>query len=152
METIAVGVDGSAGAQRALEFAAREAELRGARLRIVSVWNISPAVYTGGFAPAPDEPILEGFREHAERVVREAMATVNRLHPSLQVEGATPQGQPAESLLDEAKGATLIVVGNRGRGGFASLLLGSVSQQVVHHAPCAVVVVPHERDGPVPLR
>ena len=143
---IAVGVDGSAGSQRALEFAAREAELRGARLRIVSVWDIASAVYAGGFTPPLDEPMVEGFSEHAERVVREAIATVNRLHPSLQVEGATPQGQPAEALLDEAKEATLIVVGNRGRGGFASLLLGSVSQQVVHHAPCAVVVVPHEHD------
>jgi nucleotide-binding universal stress UspA family protein len=56
------------------------------------------------------------------------------------------EGQAAEVLLDEARDAVLIVVGNRGRGGFASLLLGSVSQQVVHHAPCPVLVVRERGD------
>jgi len=146
METILVGVDGSAPAQRALEFAAQEAELRAARLRVVSAWEIPPAVYGGGFAPALDQDALDAFREHAETIVREAIDTVERLHPTLQVEGTTPEGQPAQALLHEATEATLIVVGNRGRGGFSSLLLGSVSQQVVHHAPCPVIVVPHEAE------
>ena len=141
MDTVVVGVDGSPVAARALEFAAEEAALRGARLRIVSVWEIPPAVYGGGFGPPPDQSVLESFREHAETIAREAAESTGRAHPGLEVDALAREGQPAECLLDEAERASLIVVGNRGRGGFASLLLGSVSQQVVHHAPCPVVVV-----------
>jgi nucleotide-binding universal stress UspA family protein len=74
METIVVEVDGSAGARAALEFAAREAALRQARLRIVCVWEIPPAVYAGGFAPTLDQPTLDGFRDGAETIVKEATA------------------------------------------------------------------------------
>jgi nucleotide-binding universal stress UspA family protein len=141
VETIVVGVDGSACAGEALAIAAKEAALRGARLRVVSVWEVSPAVVAGGFAPALDESALEGFREQADRVVREAIAEARRLQPEVPCEGEAVEGQPADVLVQESQDASLIVVGNRGRGGFASLLLGSVSQQVVHHAPCPVLVV-----------
>lgn len=141
METIVVGVDGSDCARAALEFAAGEAALRGARLRVVSAWDIPPASYGGGFSPGIDQATLDAFRETAETVVREALAEVKRLQPSVEAEGQTLEGQAAEVLLEQARDASLIVVGNRGRGGFTSLLLGSVSQQVVHHAPCPVLVV-----------
>ena len=141
METIVVGVDGSAGGRAALEFAAREATLREARLRIICAWEIPPAVYAGGFAPTLDEPTLEGFRAGAETIVHEAVATAKELQPTIECEGKAVQGQPAEVLLAEVADADLIVVGNRGHGGFASLLLGSVSHQVVHHASCPVAVV-----------
>ena len=100
--------------------------------------------YAGGVALG-DQSMIDGLRENAEAIVKDAVAEVGRLHPSVQCEGATLEGQPAEVLVHEARDASLIVVGNRGRGGFASLLLGSVSQQVVHHAPCPVLVVrtPH---------
>ena len=137
METIVVGVDGSKGARAALEFAAREAALRNARLRVVYAWQISPVIYSSGFAPDLDL----GFNEAAETVVREAIAAVKELHPTVECEGATMEGQPAHVLLREARDADLIVVGNRGHGGFASLLLGSVSHQVVQHAHCPVTVV-----------
>lgn len=141
METIVVGVDGSACAGTALEFAAREAALRQARLRIVCAWEIPPAVYGGGFAPTLDQPTLDGFRGGAETVVHDAIAAAKRLQSTIECEGTAVQGQPAEVLLQEARNADLIVVGNRGHGGFASLLLGSVSHQVVQHAPCPVTVV-----------
>jgi nucleotide-binding universal stress UspA family protein len=141
METIVVGVDGSAGARAALEFAAREAALRQARLRIVCAWEIPPAVYAGGFAPTLDQPTLDGFRAGAETIVNEAVAAAKELQPTIGCEGKAVQGQPAEVLLQEARDADLIVVSNRGHGGFASLLLGSVSHQVVQHAPCPVTVV-----------
>jgi nucleotide-binding universal stress UspA family protein len=141
METIVVGVDGSECARDALTRTATEVALRGARLRVVCAWEVSPAVYAGGFAPGVDQGTLDGLRENAEAVVREAVAEVERLQPSVPCEGEVREGQPAEILLDAARDASLIVVGNRGRGGFASLLLGSVSQQVVHHAPCPVLVV-----------
>ena len=66
---------------------------------------------------------------------------MKELRPSLEGEALAVEGQPAGVLLEQAADAELIVVGNRGRGGFESLLLGSVSQQVVHHAACPVVVV-----------
>jgi nucleotide-binding universal stress UspA family protein len=141
METIVVGVDGSQCAHDALARAANEAALRGARLRVVCAWEVPPAAYAGGFAPPIDEAALAGLRENAEAVVREAVAEVHRAQPSLACEGEVLEGQPAEVLLAEARDASLIVVGNRGRGGFVSLLLGSVSQQVVHHADCPVLVV-----------
>lgn len=141
METIVVGVDGSVGARTALEFAAREAALRKARLRIVCAWEIPPAVYVGGFAPGLDQGTIDGFREGAEAVAREAVEAARLLQPGIEYEGEAVQGQPAEALLEEARDADLIVLGNRGHGGFASLLLGSVSHQVVQHALCPVTIV-----------
>ena len=70
METIVVGVDGSQGARAALEYATREAALRRAQLRVVYAWQISPVVYSSGYAPDLDE----GFNEAAETLAREAIA------------------------------------------------------------------------------
>ena len=141
MDTIVVGVDGSEHARAALRFAVDEAALRGARLRIVAAWDIAPAVYSGGFAPGFDQETVDAVRDTAETVVQEALAEAKRLKPAVEAEGRTCEGQAAEVLLEEASHALLLVVGNRGRGGFASLLLGSVSQQLVHHSPCPVLVV-----------
>jgi nucleotide-binding universal stress UspA family protein len=82
METIFVGVDGSAGARSALEFAAREAALRQARLRIVCAWEIPPTVYAGGFAPTLDQATLDALRAGAETIVKEATAAAKELQPS----------------------------------------------------------------------
>jgi nucleotide-binding universal stress UspA family protein len=117
METIVVGVDGSVCARAALQFAAREAALRKARLRIVCAWEIPPAVYGGGFAPTLDQPTLDGFRAGAETVAQEAVAAAKELQSTIECEGKAVQGQPAEVLLEEARDADLIVVGNRGHGG-----------------------------------
>ena len=141
METIVVGVDGSNGGGAALKFAAREAGLWKARLKIVSAWEIPSTVYAGGLAPALDQETIDGFAEGAKRVVQEAIAQAKELEPSVETEGRVAEGQAADVLLQEAKEADLIVVGNRGLGGFSSLLLGSVSHQVVQHAPCPVTVV-----------
>jgi nucleotide-binding universal stress UspA family protein len=136
METIVVGVDGSPGARVALEFAAREAALRIARLRIICAWEVPPFVYPSGFALPHD-----GFRDGAETIVGEAVAAAKAHEPTVECEGKAVQGQPAGVLLREASNADLIVVGRRGHGGFTSLLLGSISHQVVQHAPCPVTVV-----------
>jgi nucleotide-binding universal stress UspA family protein len=144
METIVVGVDGSNGAHEALKFAAREAGLRKARLQIVSAWEIPPAVYAGGFAPTLDQNTIDGFGEGARKIVQEAIAQAKELEPGIEVDGGVAEGQAAEILLNEAKNADLVVVGNRGLGGFGSLLLGSVSHQVVQHALCPVTVVRQE--------
>jgi len=141
METIVVGVDGSDGSTAALEFAAEEAALREAPLRIVAAWDVPAAVYGSGFTPAVDAGTLEALGGRMQELADEAAETAKRLQPSIQVEAAAVAGQPADVLLERAAGAGLIVVGRRGLGGFKTLLLGSVSQQVVHHATCPVVVV-----------
>lgn len=84
---------------------------------------------------------FESLRDDAESTVQAATARVAELQPLVACEGRAIEGQPAAILLKEAQDADMIVVGSRGRGGFASLLLGSVSQQVVHHATCPVVVL-----------
>lgn len=145
METIVVGVDGSKGAAAALEFAVNEAVLRNARLRLVSAWEVPVSAYGAGLAPVLDAETVDAFRIRAQQVVEDAHTTVMNLEPSLVAEPVAIEGQPAEVLLEQAADATLIVVGNRGLGGFKSLLLGSVSQQVVHHASCPVVVVHQPR-------
>ena len=142
MGTIVVGVDGSEGGAAALEFAAGEAAFRGARLRIVSAWQVPVMAYGGAeFMPPPAPETWDAFQVRAQRVADDAFAAVKKLHPSLEAEALALQGQPADVLLEQGAGAALIVVGRRGLGGFRSLLLGSVSQQVVQHATCPVVVV-----------
>ena len=143
VETMVVGVDGSEGSKAALEFAAREAAFRGARLRILSVWEVPPAAYSSGFVPPLDPATWDAFRAGAQQVADEALESVKELQPSLEAEVLVIQGQPADLLLERGADAALIVVGRRGLGGFRSLLLGSVSQQVVQHARCPVVVVNH---------
>jgi nucleotide-binding universal stress UspA family protein len=141
METIVVGVDGSECGRAALMHAATEAQLRGARLRVVCAWEIPTAAYAGGLAPGLDQGTPDALRKNAEDVVREALAQAQGAQPGMTCEGKAVEGHAAEVLLREAQDASLVVVGNRGRGGFTSLLLGSVSQQVVHHAHCPVLVV-----------
>jgi len=145
MELIVVGVDGSEGAEAALDFASGEADLRKARLRIVTAWELPPELYGGAYGipygAAIDPETREIFAERADKLAQTAVASVKQTHPAVECEGQAVEGQPAEVLLGEAARADLIVVGNRGRGGFKSLLLGSVSQHVVHHAECPVVVV-----------
>jgi nucleotide-binding universal stress UspA family protein len=138
---IVVGVDGSEGGAAALEFAAEEAALRKTRLRIVSAWEVPVTTYGAGAAPALDPAMLDAFRNRAEHIAEESVATAKKQQPSLEVEALTVTGQAADAILAQAADADLIVVGRRGLGGFRSLLLGSVSQQVVHHAGCPVVVV-----------
>jgi nucleotide-binding universal stress UspA family protein len=145
METILVGVDGSNQSRKALARAAMEAALHEARLRIVCAWDVPSAVFMGGYVPGAEETVFEGYREKAEGIVREAVAEAKLLQPAVPIDGESVQGQPANVLLECATDASLVVVGNRGRGGFASLLLGSTSQQVVHHARCPVLVVHGEQ-------
>jgi len=135
METIVVGVDGSECAGAALAFAAAEAALRRAKLRVVSAWEVPMVAYGGGFAPPLDEATFDAFGDRAQSIVDDAAATAKTLHPSLECEARSLEGQPAAVLLEQAADASLIVVGNRGLGGFKSLLLGSVSQQVAHTPP-----------------
>jgi nucleotide-binding universal stress UspA family protein len=125
---VVVGVDGSEGSWMALRWAVDEAAIRGARLSVVHAWTTAYAVPPGGQRLLHE--MVDGTVARAER-------------PPPDIELLPVEEPPAPALLHRAKGAGLLVVGGRGRGGFAALLLGSVSQQCLHHASCAVVVVPH---------
>lgn len=134
---IVVGVDGSEAANGALGWAIAEARLRNAVVEVVHAWHY-PYVAMTGFpvSEAAIESVEEGAGATLDAVVAGAAAG------GVELEKRLVSGPPATALLEAAEDAELIVVASRGHGGFAGLLLGSVSQQVVHHAPCPVVVVP----------
>jgi|SRR5579871_4736051 nucleotide-binding universal stress UspA family protein len=140
MGTIVVGIDGSEGSREALRFAIEEARFRGAELRAVNAWHIPPAVYGSGWAPAPID--LDEYRKLADKALEATLEEEGAATSGVKVTPIIREGQPADVICLEAKNADLVVVGSRGLGGFRGLLIGSVSQQVVHHAPCPVVVVP----------
>jgi nucleotide-binding universal stress UspA family protein len=148
--TVVVGVDGSAGAAEALSWAVAEARLRKARLLIVHAWTYGYAdLPLGGFGamgafasyvPFDDiDPV--DLQKAADGLVEAAMVKVPGGVVGVEVERRVVEGGAAQVLIGAALGADLLVVGSRGHGGFAGLMLGSVSQQCVHHAPCPVVVV-----------
>ena len=137
---IVVGVDGSEPAVRALGWAIEEARLRGTPLLVVSAWHVPAAVYgPSGFVPPVSESIDQTFREVAAEAAEEAAGRAREA--GVEVETDVREGHPAEILVEAAQDADLLVVGSRGHGGFAGLLLGSVSGQCAHHAPCPLVVV-----------
>ena len=140
MNTIVIGIDGSETANEALTLAAHEARLHDARLRIVVVWQLSSIMYGSGYT-AFNEDTLNAVRNRAQSIADKAVATVAELAPAVECEAMVLEGQPADTLLGASGDADLIVVGSRGLGGFKRLMLGSVSDQVVHHASCAVLVV-----------
>ena len=147
MTRVVVGVDGSRGAAAALRVAAEEAAQRRLPLRIVCAWEAPAGTYVGeAFAPTAD-----GFVEaerHAEEVLRTALERV-AVGAAVETEALAIEGNPAKVLLEQARDAALLVVGSRGRGAAASLLLGSVSQKLAHHAPCPLVIVPTPDDWKV---
>jgi nucleotide-binding universal stress UspA family protein len=137
MERIVVGIDGSETAAAALAFAMSEARLHDAELEVIISWT---EPYVGPTMVAVADPTV--FADAAARTLGRALDAVDAAAWPVKVSGRVVRGSAAAALVDAAKGADLLVVGSRGRGGFVGLLLGSVSQQVVHHAPCPVVVVP----------
>lgn len=140
MSVIVVGVDGSQGAAAALRWAAAEARLRGARLRAVHTWNMPTMAYAGsGFvSPASFEGDLA---QAAETGLSQWLGAAKAELDGIEVERRVVEGHAPTALTDAAADAELLVVGSRGLGGFAELLLGSVSHQVAQHAHCPVVIV-----------
>jgi len=144
---IVVGVDGSDVSATALRWALEEARLRGAAVDVVHAWHypyVGGGDFTGMTMPAIDESQLVAA---AHEVLDHAMSAAGPAPEGVAVERIVTCGGEAAVLLDAAEGADLLVVGSRGHGGFAGLLLGSVSQQCVHHSPCPVVVVPKRSRG-----
>jgi nucleotide-binding universal stress UspA family protein len=141
MERIVVGVDGSDGSLQALRWAVTEGALREATVAAVIAWH-QPYVGVTPMGSMGVDPDPEVFIQAARTALAEAVAAVDASALRQPVEQLVVMGGPGGALLESAQGADLLVVGSRGHGGFAGLLLGSVSHQVTHHAPCPVVIVP----------
>jgi nucleotide-binding universal stress UspA family protein len=139
MGVIVVGVDGSEGSTLALEYAIKEAALRGSKLRLISAWEIPASVLASVVA---GKEFYEEFRENAVTVAREAAALVEEREPSLEHEEMVVEGQAGKVLLDSSTDAELMVLGRRGRGTFREMLLGSISRHVVAHAKVPLVIIP----------
>ncbi len=141
MSRIVVGVDGSPASVHALRKAVDLAGALSAEVDAVHTWQV---VY-GSTELSMVPPIPRGdIQEGAEKTMEQAIASVDTA--GVVVNPIVTEGDPASTLLDAAKGAEMLVVGSRGHGGFMGLLLGSVSQKVIHHAPCPVLVVPQPPD------
>lgn len=132
---IVVGIDGSSCSEDALRWAAKQAQLTGAEVHAVIAWQ-SPSSY-GYYVDYSDADAAADAEKTLERVISESLGAP----PSAPVTSVVVKGQPAEALVDASRSADLLVVASRGRGAFAGMLLGSVSQHCVQHAACPVVVV-----------
>jgi nucleotide-binding universal stress UspA family protein len=138
---IVVGIDGSDSSKDALGWAVEEARLRRAEVVAVHAWEAPPPVPELGPGPAVDVvAILPQLEEAAAKVAASIVAEVVGDDPDVKVEPVALEGPAAAVLIDSAADAEMIVVGSRGRGGFVSLVLGSVSHQVATHAPCPVLI------------
>ena len=130
---IVVGVDGSEQSLAALGWAVDEARVRHGQVRLITAWHYPPVPST-----VEDSGSNDSFHA-AERVQADALETVAA--EGLDITGQLVRDAPATALMDAAKDADLVIVRSRGHGGFAGLLLGSVSSQLAHHAPCPVLIV-----------
>jgi nucleotide-binding universal stress UspA family protein len=137
---VVVGIDGSNSSLQALQWAARQAQLTASTLEVITTWEWP--VSWGWNMPLP-----EGYNPaaDAQAVVDTAIEAVRKAYPGLDVEGRVLEGHPAPALVDASRDADLLVVGSRGHGQFAGMLLGSVSEYCVGHAQCPVTVLrePH---------
>jgi len=143
---IVVGVDGSPCSVRALQWAVRQAQLTGGSVDAVFAWEY-PTSYGGygwvpyGFAEGTD------FEEVAGCILTDSISQAASPGDSVSVRPSVVRGNPAQVLLDAARGADLLVVGSRGQHGFTAALLGSIAQYCVYHAGCPVVVIREQRNA-----
>jgi nucleotide-binding universal stress UspA family protein len=139
---IVVGVDGSQPSQQALRWGAHLAATFGASLDAVIAWGI-PAAAGWGAVPSDWNPA-----EDMHKALDETIHEVFGGQPPAGLRRLVQEGGAAEVLLDASRGATMVVVGSRGHGGFAGLLLGSVSSNVAEHASCPVLVIHGDQPPP----
>ena len=142
MGRIVVGVDSSRTSLKALRWALDEARLRGTELELVHAF---PRPELVGMTMVVTLPSDDELREASEQVLTEALAAVGDAD-GVTVTQRVGAGGPASVLVEAAADAELLVLGSRGLGGFRGMLLGSVTQQVIAHAPCPVVVITPDSD------
>jgi len=139
---IVVGVEGSGYARAALIWALEEAHHRDAVIEVVTCYSPTyvPAAPDLGYVPL-DSFDLAAEVEKMQGEVIESAVEASDFGDEVEIRRVLQKGRPADTLMTAAEGATMLVVGNRGRGGFAGLRLGSVSQAIAHHSPCPLVIV-----------
>ena len=138
---LVVGVDGADPSLDALRWTLAEAALRGATVEAVRVWQYPPLTYLPGVT-APPAFAHDQLEAEARALLGEAVDVVVAEDATrVPVEQLLMEGGPVDALLQRSRGADLLVVGHRGRGGFRELLLGSVAHQCSSHAACPVVIV-----------
>jgi nucleotide-binding universal stress UspA family protein len=150
MGRIVVGVDGSPGSLAALRFALGQARRSGSVVVAVHAWALplseaAPGPFLlelPGPGGRPLDEIVDELARGARARLEAALRQVEAEAEGIEVEARVVEGPSARVLIEASEGADLLVVGSRGHGGFAGLLLGSVSQQCAHHARCPVVIVP----------
>ncbi|WP_340558878.1 universal stress protein [Streptomyces sp. GSL17-111] len=149
--TVVVGVDGSPSSLAAVDLAAREARMRRCELKVVHAF-VWPMTYTP-LASVPLGPPEGSMREMVGEIVAEAVERARAAEPEVEVTNAVVGGEPLMVLESQSHQAALIVVGSRGRGGFAGLLLGSTAVHLAAHGRCPTMVVRGGADatGPVLL-
>lgn len=141
MPGIVVGVDGSDHSQRALEWAAKEAGLRGTPLTVITVHQAAASIF-GGKTQYPDDAArTQQAREAAQAETDKALARLGDSRPE-SVTVTAVHGFPVEELIQASEGADMLVIGQRGAGGVARLVIGSVAFQVVQHATSPVTIIP----------
>jgi nucleotide-binding universal stress UspA family protein len=138
-KSVVVGVDGSRGSRAALTWAAAEAAEHGADLVVLRVWErtLLPALGSGSVPPGDVQDSRERAAEDLVQIIKEELGE----EPPVVAQPRVKEGNAAEVLIAESGTADLLVVGTRGHGGFAGLVLGSVSQHVAAYAQCPVTVV-----------
>lgn len=129
-----MGVDGSVQSQAALDWGVQEARLRGGEVLALASWHY-PYV-TDAAGQAWD---YGAFERDVQAILDEELARAAQ--PGVPVSGQLVQGSAASALVAASRDADLVIVGSRGHGGFAGLLLGSVSSQLAHHAHCPVLII-----------
>ena len=142
MAGIVVGVDGSGHSRKALERAAAEAAVHQAPLTVLVIHQAVRDVYGSPSHYPEDAANTAKAKEAAQTEADEVIAGLDAKPASVTV--TSVHGLPADELIKASEGADMVVVGRRGTGGFARLTMGGVSSQVVHHAHCPVLIVPHE--------
>ncbi|WP_145943754.1 universal stress protein [Corynebacterium glyciniphilum] len=137
---VVVGVDGSDVSRKALEYAFREADARGATLRAVHSWA-DAQVQTSLVGLAAVQSQLDAMSAQERKILQDELAPMREKYPDVKVEEVVDRDRPIQVLKDNADDAQLLVLGSHGRGGFRGMLLGSTSRALLQYAPCPMMVV-----------
>jgi len=139
---VVVGVDGSRSAQAALDLAAQMASARGAAVSVVAAWSVATSEpWTEALGPAASQAARDDARRTAEQVASAAEERVRSTRPGVDVTVHVVRGRADTVLAEASRSAGLVVVGSRGHGGFAGMMLGSVGHSVLRRASSPVAVV-----------